>query len=373
MEMDFVKLHWGIKVGILVFGFGLSYYWAFELILAMAEKHILIMKRRNGTAVPRYSRGGGLIDILFLYYGHTYIEETGEVKRLAVKEINKNNKFISFVKSFFWIEGLTWLGLTRETREKSRRWLSYRQQTDGKFKIELKEEKQDFIWLKDDIYPVLITGVELKGMGTVDCLVLFSIRAKNPNKTLRVENWLGMTLDRASAASKNQLQSLSYEEVTGKSEAEEKDYEKGTKEKKEEKLASPQREMISKFLFEKLGEDKTISNLESDYGSEIFAINLGQVELSGPLAEEYKKASILGYQTRKEAERIDQLSGARKRQISTVYSEIESHENGLEIFRNETIQKAGEQGNTVIIPMDFKGNILIATKNNKGNRKEGVK
>ena len=64
---------------------------------------------------------------------------------------------------------------------------------------------------------------------------------------------------------------------------------KERKRKKEEKLASPQREMISKFLFEKLGEDKTISNLESDYGSEIFAINLGQVELSDRLPKSIKK------------------------------------------------------------------------------------
>lgn len=377
MDMDFVKLHWGIKVGIFVFGFGLSYYWAFGLILAMAEKHILIMKRRNGTAVPRYSKGGGLIDILFLYYGHTYDKETGEVKRLSIKEIRKGNKFVSFVKSFFWIEGLTWLGLTRETKEtKKRRWPRYRQQDDGKFKIEFKEEDQDFIWLKDDIYPVLIPSIELKGMGTVDSLVLFSGRVRNIDKTLRVENWLGMTLDRASIASKNLLQSLSYEEITGKSESEEKRYEKGKKEIKDKpeniltKIPTPiQREKISKFLFDGLTENMTIPKLLDDYGCEIFAISLGQVELSGPLAKEYQEASILGYKTNKEVDRIGQLAEARKGQINIVYSEIEKHPNGLEIFRNETIQKAGEQGNTVIIPMEFKGNILIDTKN-KGRKGE---
>mgnify|MGYP001617498683 CR=1 FL=1 len=373
--MDFVKLHWGIKIGILVLGVGLSYYWAFKLILVMAEKHILIMKRKNGTAVPRYSKGGGLIDILFLYYGHNYDKETGEVKRLDVKEIKKGNKFISFIKSFFWIEGLTWLGLTRETREiKMRRWPRYRQQDDGKFKIEFKEEDQDFIWLKDDIYPVLIPGVELKGMGTVDCLVLFSIRVKNIDKTLRVENWLGMTLDRSSINSKDQLQFLSYEEITGKSEGEEKQYEKGKKGKSEDALnktlTQPQREKISKYLFDELTKNGTIPTLFKDYGIEIFAISLGQVELSGPLAKEYQEASILGYKTNKEVERIGQLATARKNQISIVYSEIESHRNGLEIFKNETIQEAGRNGNTVILPMDFKGNVLIDTSKTKKGKED---
>lgn len=377
--MEIVELYWGAKMLILIVGLILLYYWIMKIILIMAEKHILIMKRKNGTAVPIYAKGGGIIEISVLYYGHDYDEKTGEITKKEIVEIKKDDKFISFIKSFFWIEGLYWLGITRESRKKTKKWLEYKLKPGGKFEINERTEEQDFVWLKDDVYPVLIPNIELKGMGAVDVILLFYIRAKNPNKTLRVENWLTALLEIASSSAKDQLETLSYEEITGKSEEEEEEYEKDEDKKEDQKqgsrialLAETRKTKIAESLFENL--EAMILELKDTYGGEIFKIKMPSIELSGPMAKEYQQASILGYQTKKQASRIRELAQARRDEIKTVYQEVHQWKHGLDILKQETIQKAGEQGNTVIIPMDFKGNILIDTsKSKKGNRKEETK
>lgn len=372
--MEIVELHWGAKMLILIVGLILLYYWVIKIILIMSKKHILVMERKNGTAVPIYAKGGGVVDISVLYYGHDYDNNTGEITKKTGK-IERDVRIISFIKSFFWIEGLYWLGPTRETRKKTKKWLEYKLKPEGKFAINERTEDQDFIWLKDDVYPVLITNIEIKGMGTVDVILLFYIRIKNPNKTLCVENWLTATLEALVSSSKDQLETLSYEEITGKSEEEEEEYEKDEDEKQETRIAllgETQKVKVANSLFSNL--QSIISELLNTYGGETFKIGMPSIELSGPLAKEYQQASILGYKTKKEAQRIQELADARQYEIETIYREIHKWEHGLEIFRNETIQKAGEKGNVVITPMEFKGNILVDTsKSKRENGKEETK
>lgn len=377
--METVELYWGAKMLILIVGLILLYYWVMKIILIMAKNHWLIMERKNGTAVPIYAKGGGIIEISVLYYGHDYDEKTGEITKKEIAKIKKDDKFISFIKSFFLIEGLYWLGTTRESRKKPKKWLEYKLKPGGGFGINERTEEQDFVWLKDDFYPVLILNIELKGMGAVDVILLFYIRATNPNKTLCVENWLTALLETASSSAKDQLETLGYEEITGKSEEEEEEYEKDEDKKEDQEqgsrvalLAETRKTKVAESLFENL--KAIILELKDTYGGEIFKIKMPFIELSGPMAKEYQQASILGYQTKKQASRIRELAEARRDEIKTVYKEVHQWEHGLDILKQETIQKAGEQGNTVIIPMEFKGNILIDTsKNKKGNRKEETK
>lgn len=342
MNFGIEKIPFGVNVAVCVVGIIFLYYWTLRGILVLAEKHILIYRRKNGTAVPVYSKGGGIVRIDVLYYGHNYDPMTGDMTKLDIKEIKKRGKLKSFLMSLFWLEGLKWLGPACEVKKREHKWPTYKQkEEDGKiiFKPVQEKDNQIFIWLKDDTYYTLLEKVEIKGMGEVDIATLWSVRVVNPNKTTRVENWLTVTLEMLASSSRDHLAKYTYEQVTGtlaKTDKMEQD-------QIFKNLGEIRKTAIAEKTFQDLKKEKLLKWLKEEYGVEIFKLRIVEIELAGLLAEKYKAASIKVYEATKGAE-SDIITAHGKAQVVGIGATAE--ENRIEKVYKK-IEEFGDLGRKV--------------------------
>lgn len=220
-----------------------------------------------------------------------------------------------------------------------------------------RDEKIDYINLMDDVYVFRMERAEDREMIPLSFRVLLTIRIVNPYKALfRTEQWLEMTINTLRPIIKQYVGCKTFKELVLD---------------RKESLEHEADEILNLRSREE-GAASTIKDyIKGRWGVQIKKIGIVNVNTSGKAGEAYEESAAKKYLAEREAERITTLAGAEAgrigilataeaKRIQTVMEQMKVQ--GSEAFTLRTIEameKAGENGNTILIGGDQPVQMLL--------------
>lgn len=299
-------------------------------VFTLAKADIFFTFVKEGSAKVILNMGA-FHKVVMQYKGLTICKKTNNV----VSETKS-----SLVHRIFG--GLRWIGIPfiNTIHRYTFRWITIRPQTGEVIK---REEKLDFILVRDDIYAVEVKGAESEGMVPLDIVLLLTMRSENPYKSLfKAQDWSEMIFNRSEATFREYVSSQSFEKLV-----------------KEKQAAGGE-------LYSKLESQGLLDKFLSDYGIRIKAVEMKEIRPSGAHAKVFEEAAAKKWQAEKEQNKIEALADAEVNRIDKVYKKIrEFGELGTAIRFMESLDKAGEKSGNWIIPF---GDIKTAIQGLLGNK-----
>ena len=264
--------------------------------------------------------------------------------------------------------GLRWLGIPflNSIYHYKFRWTTARPQSNELIK---REERLDFILVRDDVYVVEVQEAESKGMVPLNFVLLLTMCSVNPYKSLfAAQDWSEMIFNRSEATFREFASTVYFEEIV----QEKQDAGGGVKftEAPEEKI----KEILAtagKRLMDKLGELGLLEIFESEYGIKIKAIEMKSVQPGGEDAKEIQAAAMLEWKAEQRRKETIKNAEAERSKIDIVYKKIQEFGDLGPMLRfMESLDKAGAGSGNWIIPF---GDIQSALQSFFGGNIEGKK
>ena len=112
--------------------------------------------------------------------------------------------------------GLAWVGIPlRDSVYQYRfKWAEYEQQAEGKYKLRLRDELTELVFLKPTQYVVVAPEAEVKGNVPVDFKYVLTVRVTNPYRAIFVaDSWLVRLATAANGAIIPWLRTKEFEEI----------------------------------------------------------------------------------------------------------------------------------------------------------------
>lgn len=300
-------------------------------VLMLARMNIFFTLVEEGSAKAIMRLGG--FERVIMQFKDRGIAKGGEkIKTATGEEIIAERGDVIEGADYHLFGGFRFLGipLIHYLYNYSFRWATIRAQTGEIIK---REEKIDFILVKDDVYVAETKSAESRGMVPLDITLLITARCVNPYKALfRAQDWMEMIINRSEAIFREYAASDNYENLI----------------RKKQKAGGE--------IFKKLSKTGLIEIFKKEYGIEIRAIEMRDINPAGANKQLFEEKATKQWVAQQEAKMIATLAEAEKGRIETVYQTIKKFGDlGQAIRFMESIDKAGEkQGNWIIPFMDIK-------------------
>lgn len=194
----------GLVVILIVIGACLNVYLVLSVVKAMAAKSFTFTIMREGTAKAKMTAGAtGAFSSFLLQYtnrefkGKIDPEATGANYWEVVEHENKKPLKIS---GELGLRGIRWLGMPRfvEPYQYKFRGLSFTQEKDGTIIFERKDEKTDYVDVRDNFIIGTIKDAEDAEMVPLTIVIVLGFRICNPFKALfktESSEWLKILIE----------------------------------------------------------------------------------------------------------------------------------------------------------------------------------
>jgi len=312
-------------------------------IYQLAKADILFTFVKEGSA-KAILHNGAFHKIIVQYKNCQIDKTTGDVT-------NGNNKWRKILGKI--LGGLRWVGIPpfKTLHRYKFRWVTVRPQSGA---IIQREEKLDYILVRDDVYGVEVKEAESDGLVPLNITLLLTMCCKNPYKAFFVaQDWSEMVFNRSEATFREYVSGQTFE------------------------LLVKQKQAAGGELYSKLKDLGLLDRFLNDYGIEIKAVEMKEIKPAGSHAAALEEEASKGWKASKEKERIEMLATAEKQRVLTVteaelqridqvYKKIaEFGDQGTAIRFMESLDKAGEKPGNWIIPF---GDIRTAAQSFVGGK-----
>lgn len=229
--------------------------------------------------------------------------------------------------------GLRWVGIPglRSLYSYHFRWATLRAQSG---EVIRRDQKIDYILLKDDVYIATIKNAEAKGMVPLDIEFLVTACCVNPYKALfKAQDWMEMLINRIEAIFRQDVATYSFENL----------------------VVAQKKKELNEDLWTKICATGLIDELKNVYGIEVKALEMRSINPAGEAKKDFEAAAAKVWLSEKEAAGIIVLAEAEKKRMETVYETVKNYgELGLTLKGLETIEKASNKQGNWIIPAELK-------------------